>query len=95
MLAGKTNSMAFLDGTSYDSVTAADIPKLSFSTDAVDQPLEAYDTVVVQTDSGGVFKIGNAIEEETVVAFGYAQLQSGGQAMNTGRIKNMRSAAGK
>jgi hypothetical protein len=75
VLAGETSSMAFLAGTSYESVTAADMPSLSFSTDVVNQPLEAYDTVVVKTDSGAVFKLGNAIEEETAVTIDYAQLQ--------------------
>jgi hypothetical protein len=75
LLAGESSSMAFLSGTSYDSVTAADIPSLGFSSNVIDQPLEAYDTVVVQTDSGTVFKLGNAIEGETSVTFDYTQLQ--------------------
>jgi hypothetical protein len=67
--------LAFVDEVAYDGVTAADVAGLSFSTEPVDLPFEAQDTVVVRTDTGAVFKIGNAVESGFSVTFNYAQLQ--------------------
>ena len=72
---GEGVTLAVMSNTSYDSVTAADVAELSFSAGVIDQPLEASDTVVVKTDAGATFKLGNVFENETGVTFNYEQLQ--------------------
>ena len=67
--------LAFLDNVVFDGVSPADIAGLSFSVQFVDLPLGMTDTVVVRTDSGAVFKLGNAVEGDLSVSFNYAQLQ--------------------
>lgn len=75
MIAGEGVTLAVMSNTSYDSVTAADVAGLSFSAEVIDQPLETTDTVVVKTDAGAIFKLGNAVENEAGVTFNYQQLQ--------------------
>ena len=73
--AGEGVTLAVMSGVSYDSVTAADVVGLSFSAELIDQALEADDTVVVKTDTGAIFKLGYAVEDESSVSFGYELLQ--------------------
>jgi hypothetical protein len=75
MTAGEGVTLAIITGVSYNSVIAADVAGLSFSAEVIDQPLEATDTVVVKTDAGATFKLGNAVEDEVGVTFSYEQLQ--------------------
>lgn len=67
--------LAFLDDVAFHEVTAADVAGLGFSAGPVDVPFESYDTVVVRTDTGALFKIGNALESDRAVTFTYARLQ--------------------
>jgi hypothetical protein len=68
--------MAFLNDVAFASVTADSIIGLTFTADTVDQPLGQNDTVVLRTDTGSVFKIGNAVEvDDASVTFSYEQLQ--------------------
>lgn len=73
--AGEGVTLAIMINASYDSVTEADVSGLSFSEEVIDQALEAYDTVVVKTDAGATFKLGNVFEDEAGVTFSYALLQ--------------------
>jgi hypothetical protein len=75
MPVGEGVTLAVMSNTSYESVTAADVAGLSFSAEVIDQPLEASDTVVVKTDAGATFKLGNVIEDGAGVTFNYEQLQ--------------------
>ena len=75
MTAGEGVTLAFMSGVSYDSVTAVDVSGLSFSAEVIDQPLEASNTVVIKTDTGATFKLGNASENKAGVTFNYEQLQ--------------------
>lgn len=75
MTAGEGVTLAIMSNASYDSVTAADVSGLSFSAEAIGQALEANDTVVIKTDTGAIFKLGNAVESDTGVTLNYAQLQ--------------------
>lgn len=75
MRAGDGVALALLSGINYDSVTAADAYGLSFSEEAIDQAFEAADTVVVKTDMGATFKLGNAFEDDAGVTFSYELLQ--------------------
>ncbi len=68
-------TMAFLDAVSFAAVSAADVAGLSFFAEPLDVPLDANDTVVLRTDTGAVFKIGNATESGVSVTFDYEQLQ--------------------
>ncbi len=67
--------LAVLDDIPYDAVSAADVAGLSFSASPPDLPLEPHDTVVVRTDTGAVFKIGNAVESGPSVSFNYERLE--------------------
>lgn len=75
MTLGEGTTLAVMSNTNYDVVTAADVAGLSYLAEAIDQPLEATDTVVVKTDAGATFKLGNAIEDDAGVTFSYELLQ--------------------
>jgi hypothetical protein len=66
--------LAFVAGVPFDGVTTELVAALSFSPYAVDEPFSPFDTVVVRTDNGAVFKLGNASESDTEVTFDYAPL---------------------
>ncbi len=68
-------TMAFLDAVSFAAVSAADVAGLSFFAEPLDVPLDPNDTVVLRTDTGAIFKIGNATEGGVSVTFDYEQLQ--------------------
>ena len=67
--------LAFLDEMIFDAIGPDDVAGMTFSAEAFDAPWEPYDTVVVRTESGAVFKIGNAVESEFSVTFNCSQLQ--------------------
>ena len=73
--AGEGVTMAVMSNTNYGIVTAADVAGLIFLAEAADQPLESTDTVVVITDTGATFKLGNAVEDDAGVTFSYELLQ--------------------
>ncbi len=75
MPAAEGVTMAFLDAVSFAGVSAADVAGLSFFAEPLDVPLDPNDTVVLRTDTGAVFKIGNAVESGVSVTFDYEQLQ--------------------
>ena len=66
--------LAYLWGVAFSGVTTDSVSGLAFSTDFVDEPFSIGDTVVVRTDTGAVFKLGNATESETGVTFDYSEL---------------------
>ena len=66
--------LAFVAGVGFDGVTTESVATLTFSAEPVDAPFSANDTVVVRTDTGAVFKLGNASESDTGVTFNYAAL---------------------
>lgn len=74
--AGEGVELAFVDAVAFDAVSAADVAGLTFSSVPIDLPLEAGDTVVLRTDTGAIFKIGNAVENSlAVVTFNYERIQ--------------------
>ncbi len=75
MPAAEGVTIAFLDAVSFAGVSAADVAGLSFFAEPLDVPLDPNDTVVLRTDTGAVFKIGNATESGLSVTFDYEQLQ--------------------
>lgn len=66
--------LVYLDEIPFDAVTLESTTTLVFSTQPVDLPLETHDTVVMRTDTGAMFKIGNAVETDDMVIFSYLQL---------------------
>ena len=77
MLPADTEGIEFsyLWGTAFDSVTTETLVSLTFSTEIVDESFSAGDTFVVRTDTGAVFKLGNAFESEAGVTFDYSVLE--------------------
>ncbi len=75
VLASEQVDMAFLNNVALTDVTLDSITELTFTADSMDQPLKQNDTVIVRTDTGNIFKLGNAIESETSVTINYEQLQ--------------------
>ncbi len=73
--AEKGVEIAFVDNVSFDGVSAADLDNLSFTDEPLDLPLEAGDTVVVRTDTGAVYKLGNAVESAATVTINYERIQ--------------------
>ena len=66
--------MAFVAGVSYDGVSSADIATLTFSAEPSDVAFSVNDCVVVRTDLGSYFKLGNANESGLSITFNYEQL---------------------
>ena len=64
--------MAFVEGVAFDGITLDEVANLAFSSEAVDLPFSANDCVVVRSDQGALYKIGNAVESDTSVTFNYA-----------------------
>lgn len=67
--------LAFVADVGFDGVSAADIPNLAFSSEPTDLPFSASDCVVIRTDQGALFRLGNALENGTSITFNYARLQ--------------------
>ena len=53
--------MAFLSDVAFPDVTVDSISGLIFTAAIVDEPLGENDTVILRTDTGSVFKLGNAV----------------------------------
>ena len=66
--------LAFVSNIAFDGVTAESVAGLTFSPEPVDAPFSANDTVVVRTNTGAVFKLGNASESGMGVTFNYTAL---------------------
>ena len=75
VLASEQVDMAFLNNVALTDITLDSIIGLTFPAHSMDQPLKQNDTVIVRTDTGNIFKLGNAIESETSVTINYEQLQ--------------------
>ncbi len=71
--------VAFLNATTLDEVTPAQLRKATFTQDVIDRPLDPDDTVIVITADGNCFKIGNALEnEDESVTIDFEQVQCPG-----------------
>jgi hypothetical protein len=66
--------LAYAWDVDFDAVTPESVATLTFSPEAIDAPLRPYDTVVVRTDTGAVFKIGNAFASDIDITFDFAPL---------------------
>ena len=75
MAASENVTLAIVSGKSFDSVTITDVAGLSSFKEVIDQPLETNDIVVVKTDTGATFKLGNVFEDAAGAFFSYDLLQ--------------------
>ena len=66
--------MAFLASVGFDDISSTDVPTLVFSTEPTDLSLSANDCVVIRTDQGTLFKLGNASENGLSITFHYEAL---------------------
>jgi hypothetical protein len=66
--------IAFLPGVPFDGVGAETAAGVAFATDPVDVPFSASDTVLVRTEEGTLFKLGNASESAAGVTLNYSAL---------------------
>jgi len=71
---GTGREIAVVEGLSFDGVTEETITDVVFSGVPVDVPFSSDVTVLVRTDLGVVFKLGNATETAVSVTFNYAAL---------------------
>ncbi|MCH7780397.1 MAG: hypothetical protein IH848_06075, partial [Acidobacteria bacterium] len=61
--------IAYLDGVAFNLVDSADLAGLSFTTAMIDEPFETGDSVVLRTDTGAHYLLGNPIEDAAGVTF--------------------------
>lgn len=66
--------LAFVASVGFDGISSSDVSSLAFSTEPIDLPFSANDCVVIRTDQGTVFKLGNATESGMSIAFNYESL---------------------
>ena len=70
----KEVEIAHLENATFDEVTAADIAGAPFTRDPIDQPFDSARVILIRTDLGAVYKLGNVLEGETGLSFDYALL---------------------
>ena len=71
---GEGVEIAFAAGVGFDGISSSDLGSLAFSAEPSDLPFSADDCVVVRTDQGTFFKLGNATESGLSITFNYEQL---------------------
>jgi hypothetical protein len=71
---GEGVELAFVASVGFDGISSSDVSNLAFSTEPIDLPFSANDCVVIRTDQGMVFKLGNAIESGMSITFNYEPL---------------------
>jgi len=71
---GEGVELAFVASVGFDGISSSDVSNLAFSTEPTDLPFSANDCVVIRTDQGLVFKLGNATESGMSITFNYAPL---------------------
>lgn len=66
--------LAFLADTGMHEVSLDTVAGLAFSPEGDDQPFTAFDTVVVKTDAGAYYTLGNVTETAGAVSFDYRRI---------------------
>ena len=66
--------MSFVANVGFDSVSSSDVANLVFSSEPTDLPFSPNHCIVIRTDQGAVFKLGNATESGLSVTFNYEQI---------------------
>lgn len=72
---GGLAKVAVLPGVPYDSVGEETIASVDFPELPEDLGFLEGDTILVKTDTGAIFKLGNPAETESSLAFDYERLQ--------------------
>ena len=67
-------SIAHLPGRSLESVTAADANNATYSTSLIDVSFDPDRVILLKTDSGAIYKMGNSSEDQNAVSFDYVKL---------------------
>ncbi len=71
---GEGVELAFIASVGFDGISSSDVSNLAFSTEPIDLPFSANDCVVIRTDQGTFFKLGNATESGMSITFNYEPL---------------------
>ncbi len=71
---GEGVELAFVASVGFDGISSSDVSNLAFSTEPIDLPFSANDCVVIRTDQGVFFKLGNATESGMSITFNYEPL---------------------
>ena len=66
--------IAHLTGASFDAVSAADAASASFTTSLIDASFDTDRVVLIRTDLGAVYKLGNPDEDDQGLTFDAALL---------------------
>ena len=66
--------MSFVASVGCDSISSSDVANLVFSSELTDLPFSPSHCIVIRTDQGAVFKLGNAVESGSSVMFNYEQI---------------------
>ena len=72
---GNGVEIAHLRGRTFSTVTDCDIAGATFTTGLIDEPFDTTRTILIRTDLGSVYKVGNPVETTVSVTFGFAQLR--------------------
>ena len=59
--------IAYIDGAVFGDVTVEDASAAAFTTSLVDIPFDSSRVILIRTDQGAMFKLGNPVEAELVV----------------------------
>lgn len=59
--------IAYIDGAVFADVTVEDARAATFTTSLVDAPFDSSRVILIRTDQGVMFKLGNPVEAELVV----------------------------
>ena len=71
---GNEIEIAVLDGAAFSDVTSDDATGVTFSTERIDWAFDGSFVLLVRTDLGAVFKLGNANETALGVTLDYERL---------------------
>jgi len=63
--------ISHLVNKTFEQVTVDDIASASFMKDAIDEPFDTTLVILIRTDLGAVYKLGNATEDENGLNFDY------------------------
>ena len=66
--------IAYLEGCSFEAATTIDASDAAFSSDLLEIPFEGNMVILVKTDLGKIYKLGNPVEGEFGLKFNYAPL---------------------
>jgi hypothetical protein len=74
------DQIAHLRVRTFSSVTSDDVAAASFQTGLIDEPFDNTRAILIRTDTGAVFAIGNPVETDTNVTFDTERIDFAGCA---------------